>query len=232
MRISNPWLGAAVLPVIAFISALIADVDPSRWSSLSAPMFRPVLADALLLEVLLLLVAAPLAGVALRGQPARLLLAAAVTTGVSALGLLIGWHALPGVFTLVGASHASLFSAALLLAALGAWAASRWRDPLDAAAISIGAILIVTIGPLLAGPLTAAASARVVNALLAINPLVSTAAGADIDVLRMDVLYQLSPIAHRQFDYPSWPISAGLFLACAGAVLLRTARRHQPASTT
>jgi hypothetical protein len=227
------WMiGAASLPIIAAAIAFALDVDPSRWHALSPPLVRQVLADALLIEILLLMIAAPLAGVILRDRPADLVIIPLVIAATSGFGLLslIGWHAMPVVFVIVGAAHATLFAAALLFMGLGAAAGSWWRDPLDAAALSICAALLITIGPFLAGPLAGLASRPAVNTILTINPLVATAAAADIDVLRMDLLYRMSPIAHRQFAYPSWPVSAGIF-ALAAASLMLLSVRHTASAT-
>ena len=56
-----------------------------------------------------------------------------------------------------------------------------------------------------------------INAALAASPLVATASAASFDLLRTDVLYRLSPIAHVRFDYPDWPASVTLYLLLAAA---------------
>jgi len=36
------------------------------------------------------------------------------------------------------------------------------------------------------------------------SPIVSAASAADVDLLRTDLLYRISPLAHGRFDYPAW----------------------------
>ena len=58
------------------------------------------------------------------------------------------------------------------------------------------------------------------NAALLANPIVAVASAANIDLLRFEFLYQVSPIVHRTFDYPTWYLAVACFSAAA---LLATA---------
>jgi len=66
------------------------------------------------------------------------------------------------------------------------------------------AAVVAALGVFAAGPLATDLPTGVVNAALLASPIVSAASAADIDLLRTDVLYRISPLAHGRFDYPSW----------------------------
>jgi hypothetical protein len=158
-------------------------------------------------EAAVLVVAAPLCGVALAARRLRgAALAAAIFTAaltVSALWtiLALGWSA-GGGRALV--SYATVGTMGFALAALGAWFGSVRRDPLDAAAFSVGLAVLAAFGILAAGPLAANLPTPIVNAALVASPIVSAASAADVDLLRTDLLYRISPLAHGRFDYPAW----------------------------
>jgi len=182
-------------------------------------------------EAAVLVVAAPLCGVALavrrlRGAaPAAALFVAALT--VSALWTLsvLGWSAAGGR---VLVSYATVGTVGFALAALGAWFGSIWSDPLDAAALSVGSALVAAFGIFAAGPLAANLPTAVVNAALMASPIVSAASAADVDLLRTDLLYRISPLAHGRFDYPPWfaPLAAyGTLLLISLAGTARALRR-------
>ena len=53
----------------------------------------------------------------------------------------------------------------------------------------------------------------------------TTQAAASIDIFRMDLLYQLSPLAHRQVDYPSFTAAFGAYVSVAVVLLFLSARQ-------
>jgi hypothetical protein len=116
-----------------------------------------------------------------------------------------------------------LWAAALALAALGCVCASACREPLDGAACALGIALVAGVGLFAAGPALDDVPRRFLNAVLAANPIVATAASANIDIFRTYPWYQLSPVAHIQFDYPTagaaiaWYVSAALLLFLGAA---------------
>ena len=65
---------------------------------------------------------------------------------------------------------------------------------------------------------------------LAASPLVAVTTAAQIDIVRSDLLYQISPLAHVQIDYPSWPGAAAgyLAIACVCLLCLTVTRRRVP----
>ena len=182
---------------------------------------------ALLWEAAAVAIIAPLAGVALAGRGFRGLrratIALALLGGVSAsyavLVARVPWET-------AMAAHLTLGTAAVALAMLGAWCGSTFRDPLDAGACSVAAALIATCGLFSLGSLSADLPTPVVNAALLANPIVAVASAADIDLLRFEFLYQISPIAHRRFDYPAWYLAVACFssvslIAAAGVARAR-----------
>ncbi len=173
-----------------------------------------------ILESAVLVVAAPLCGVALATRRCRggwlAAMLFAITLAISAVLTIASraWVAEAVRTTLI--SHATLAVTGFALAALGAWLGSALRDPLDAAALSTGAAIAAALGLLALGPLGADLPTTIVNAALAASPIVANASAANVDVLRTDLLYRISPLAHRRFDYPTWYAALALY----GAVLL------------
>ena len=173
-----------------------------------------------ILEAAILVVAAPICGVALATRRFRGALLAVV---LFALALLISagwtmalWNWSSAAARSVLVSHATLAVIGLALAALGGWFGSTLRDPLDAAGFSSSTALVAALGLFAAGPLAADLPTGIVNAALAVNPIVASASAADVDLLRTDLLYRISPLAHRRFEYPTWYSPLALY----GAVLL------------
>jgi hypothetical protein len=161
-----------------------------------------------ILEAAVLVAAAPLCGVALATRRFR---GAVPAAAAFALALLIsaGWTMAAWEWSTAAAggvlaSHATLAVTGLALAALGAWFGCTLRDPLDAAAFSSGAALAAALGLFAAGPLAAALPTGMVNAALSLSPIVSVASAVNVDLLRTDPLYQISPLAHLRFEYPVW----------------------------
>ena len=181
---------------------------------------------ALLWETTALVVIAPLAGVALAVRDFRGLRRAAIVLAlvagvsmVAAMSARVPWQT-------VVATHLTLGTAAIALAVFGALCGSTFRDPLDAAACSVAVVLIATCGLFALGSLSADLPTGLVNAALLANPIVAVASAADIDLLRFEFLYQISPIAHGRFDYPAWYLAAACFslvslMAAAGVVRAR-----------
>jgi hypothetical protein len=178
----------------------------------------------LIVSAILAVVLAPLAGVAAVtrhqhfGVAVRRLVLAALLFASGSAAVTI---AVQGISTApiraVALSHATLAASTLALAALGALGASLFPDPLDAAASSSATALLITFGIVAAGPLGSDIPTMALNATLLVNPIIASAAAADIDLLRGDTLYRLSPIAHRRFDYPAWPSAFALHAAVAAA---------------
>jgi hypothetical protein len=181
----------------------------------------------LLLEAAAVVVVAPLTGVALAGRGFH-----GVRPAVIVLALLGGASAASAIliarmpWQMAMATHLTLEAAAIALALLGAWCGATCRDPLDAAACSVSVGLIATCGLFSLGTLGADLPTPVVNAALLANPIVAVASAANIDLLRFEFLYQISPIAHRGFDYPTWYLAVACFslvslMAAAGVARTR-----------
>jgi hypothetical protein len=181
---------------------------------------------ALLLEVTAVVVIAPLAGVALAARDFRGLRRAVIVLALLGGGSMAATLFARVPWQTVMATHLTLGTAAIALAVFGAWCGSIFRDPLDAAACSVAVVLISTCGLFALGSLSADLPTPVVNAALLANPIVAVASAANIDLLRFEFLYQISPIAHGRFDYPVWYMAAACFslvslTAAAGVVRAR-----------
>jgi hypothetical protein len=122
-------------------------------------------------------------------------------------------------------SHAMLWTIALAFAAMGAAAAAAIARPLDGAAAAIGAAVMAVTAVFAAGPALDGLPRRVLDGALVANPVVATAAGANLDLFRMNLFYQLSPLAHRQVDYPPVAVALAAYTLMAVGMLLLAAGR-------
>lgn len=160
--------------------------------------------------------ATPVKGVATRAIAAMFGLLFALT----AL-LVFSWRGVPGgLGAALSGSIALAVSVAVLLQcgrAIGAF----MGDELGAAFTAFLLAIALTVGPFALGPLLSELSPAQSTWLLIANPLVTTAGAAGIDVLHLDVVYQLSPLAHRGVALPVWTASVAGYavvgLAARGA---------------
>lgn len=231
-RSARLWLAAAALPCVAAAASVFVHIEPSAWLTMPDSVRRGVTADALLYIAAALILAAPLAGVVTgtAGRPdgkgpARtagpgvtgpLVIAVLVFVASSAVVTLLGWGQIDRpALQFVAASHATLGAVGLALAAFGAFCGALFRDPLDAAAVSIGVVLLATGGLLVAGASVGDLPQAWIHAGLTASPLVAITAAAEIDIVRMGLPYQISPLAHLQVDYPTWYTASGCYLVVA-----------------
>jgi hypothetical protein len=209
-------------------------VPPYLWARLNA--------DALILESLTLVIAAPLVGVVTlhRGTMhggAWIARRCGLTAGTFVLGAATATLALHPTAHIVGLlpPYMTLFLASVAMSSLGA-AAAAWLDhPLDAAACAVVLCLAAGIGLFAAGPLLEGAPLAVVNAALLASPVVAGVSSADIDLLRGEPLYRFSPIGHSQFEYPAWPTACAIYAAiavlCLAFVVVTSSHRGRAVST-
>jgi hypothetical protein len=231
-RARDLYLASALLPFAPAAASILVGWERGAWP-LTISLVRGLTPDALLYSAACVVVAAPLAGVAVassRGEAAtgarrsvaqdiwRLAVATIVFCGVSAA--LTAARLGPSSETLhfVWTSHAVLASVTLALAALGALLGSLFRDPLDAAACGLVIAVTAGYGLLVAGAPVAAASPALLRAALLASPVMSIASAAHVDLVRSDIWYQISPLAHVQVIYPTWSaVCASYLLAgCLG----------------
>jgi len=197
----------------------------------SPGVFAIVATDALVFEAILVTIAAPVAGAAIAASAdgsvgatlRRLTVVLAVFIGTS---FLFGWiasraGALDAIVLLQ--SRVALASIALALASVGALCAALFADVLDAAGAALLAALVAAAGLIGSGPPSADLTERVINAGLLASPVIAATSAARIDLLRSATLYQLSPIAHRRFEYPDWVSVTAAYLLVAGCSLLAMA---------
>lgn len=230
------WASAAALPVITNAAAIAVNISPD-WTSFPASAWRALAADALLYTSAALVIAAPIAAVAatkIEQSSARdrgilvirtigiwVLLFTAVSASLTAFA----WGGTEGALTFVATSHATIAAVAFALSALGAYCSTVWRDALDAAAISLVVALVAAGGLLVAGASIADASPRALQAGLLASPFVAAATASQIDVVRLETLYQISPLAHMHVDYPSWQAACGWYLAVGCVLFIGVTRR-------
>jgi hypothetical protein len=218
------YLAAALLPLLPGAVSIAEALGDAGWSALTAALVRAVTPDALLYTAACVVVAAPLAGVwvaSRRHRPLetarRLGIATAIFCAVSAALAAARLGGEPGTLLLVVTSHAVLGSVTLALAALGAFVGTLLRDPLDAAALSVGMTLLAGFGVLVAGAPVALLPAPALEAALLASPVLTVATAAHVDLVRSDIWYQISPLAHVRLDYPSWTTVCAAYLLAGSA---------------
>lgn len=183
--------------------------------------------QALLIEALAVVVAAPLLGVLVPSMRAGfvsvgLFLAASFIVEVS-----VSRAAAMEVLEAAAAVHVTLGSSILALAGIGALCRAACDDALDAIGASVVAGVAAAFGVFALGAFAADMPTSLLNLLLAANPVVAVASAADIDLFRGAFLYQLSPIAHREFQYPAWQWAAAIYGCVSIAAFLAAARAHR-----
>lgn len=132
----------------------------------------------------------------------------------------------------VAGSRAVLAAIAAAAAGLARLARRLTRDVHDAAAAVYLVLLAASGGVVFAAPLLARITgAGLIAGLLLANPLVGMASATGFDLMRTDLLYQITPIGQRFFDYPSWQAAAtvytGVAALCTAASMLFRSREVQ-----
>ena len=163
--------------------------------------------DVLLFESIAIVIAAPLAGVAVATRRCAVL---AVTFACVAAAAAWLFEPAAGIAALAP-THLTLMVAAFAMASIGAVARSCFNHPLDAAACALLVCLTTGVGLLVAGPLVESAPKAFIDGGLLASPVVAITSAADIDLLRGEPLYRYSPIAHSQFAYPAWPMACAAY---------------------
>ena len=215
------YVAAALLPIVPGVVSIATAVEPGAWPAVDAALVRGVTPDALLYTAVCVVVAAPLAGVALTSTR-HLLTAVAVFCAMSAALTLARLGLDADTLRFVATSHAVLASATVALAALGAWLGSVMRDPLDAAAVALTIAFAAAYGVLVAGAPVGEMSPPMLTAALLASPVMSVATAAHVDLVRSDTWYQISPLAHMHLEYPAWTTVCGSYLAAGGAGFFAT----------
>ncbi len=217
-------MAALLAPLLGLAASIVVNLGSDGWLPVSRHVLQSLLPDAFLYCAWALVVGAPLAGVARASQPRALLVAVMLLAGVSATIHIATLGSRVETISFVAASHATLASAAVALAALGALCAATFRDRLDAAAAAVTAALLLSGGVLVAGTPVADAPRAVIEAALTASPVVAIASAAGIDLARTEVLYQVSPLARLHFDYPTWYAASAWYLAAAALLHVAASR--------
>lgn len=235
------WPAASGLPIVVggLVLWLLSGADAR--TALPSPMLAGALTDALLVNGGVAVIAASLAGVVLAGgrdtglrslgRLSGLVVAFAVASG--AMSFAAGAPP-PRTVGTVAATHLAMIAGALAFGSFGILCGRVFRHPLDAAAVSLGAALLCTVGILVAGPVAAYAPPLLVDGALLASPLVTIATAARIDILRTDVLYRISPLAHVGTEYVAWPLATAVYFVCTAifvAAAVRVNRRPSRSSS-
>jgi hypothetical protein len=243
------WLVLAGVPAVVCMVIFAGEAGLGNWTALPQIVRFGAIVDTLLVDTVLALLGASLAGVLAAtsplpgpGGPARtpsragrhvtatLMMATFAFVAGSAAVCAAGWGISSESLRAIAASHATLAAGALMLAAFGFWCSTVFQNPLDAVACSAVCGLLVSGGIVAAGPAMTDAPGKIVTAALISSPVVNTAAAAGVDLFRTELLYQISPLAHMTLDYPAWPLAAGLYLLVAAAFFGFAAARTRRAA--
>jgi hypothetical protein len=81
----------------------------------------------------------------------------------------------------------------------------------------VGTALTAAYGVLVAGASVGELSAAWLETALLASPLMTVATAAHVDLVRSDIWYQISPLAHLRLDYPAWTTACGSYLLAGGA---------------
>lgn len=225
-RARQLYVASAVVPLVPAAGS-VADALPPDWA-VTAALVRSVTPDALLYTAWCVVAAAPLAGVALasgsgqRGGDAarRMLIGAAIFSAVSAALTLMRLGTGGDALRLVATSHGVLASVTVALGALGVLSARLFRDPLDAGAVALGLAATAGFGVLVAGAPVGALPQSALNAAVLASPIMTIASAAHVDLVRTDIWYQVSPLAHVQVEYPAWTTACAAYLGAGGVAFL------------
>lgn len=228
------WVLFCCIPPLSMAASLLVNVDAGSWPSISMPLMRGLAADAWLYCAGFIIIAAPLAGVA-AAWSRKSLGGLAAPMGAAAEALAIAWPLLvavllfiavsallrlaladaPGAAEFTATSHATMAAVAFALAVFGAFCGASFADPLDGAACSLSLVLLAAAGVLVGGASLEFVPPPFIDLALTASPMVAMTSAARIDILRMDALYQISPLAHLQVDYPAWHTASGWYLVFA-----------------
>jgi hypothetical protein len=235
MRRYRLLVAAALAPLFTHLAALGASVEPASWLELPASVRWSLAADGVLFTAAFAIVFWPAVGAVVRhaGGRSSTIAAAATLFAVVSGVLTAGWRVDQGdAVSYALRSHLPMLAVTLALSAWGAVCGAWFRNPLDAAGVSLLAALVASGGLLVGGGAVGDLPRPLIAAGLAASPLVALAAAAQIDILRTDVLYQISPLAHIQTDYPTWPGTTIAFVVAAAAcwVTLSFIRTRHPSA--
>ena len=232
VRTGGLLAGAACVPLIAHVCALAVNFEPSAWLTLTERTRWSLAPDALLFTTSFAIVCAPVFGVVIAGRrthgdrggvlrPAMQIAAVALLFSAVSAVLTLGWRlGQEDALSFVARSHVTLAACATALTAWGALCGAWFRNPLDAAGVSLLTTLSASVGLLVSGTIAGDLPRSFVAAGLTASPLVAVASAGQIDLLHSDLLYQISPLAHMQIDYPTWTLATACYLAAAGVCIL------------
>ena len=183
--------------------------------------------QALLIEALAVVVVAPLLGILVPSMRARLIAVGLFLAGSFIVEVSVSVATTMDALESTAAVHVTLGASILALAGIGAFCRAACDDALDAIGASILAGVVAAFGVFALGALAADMPTALLNLLLTVNPVVAVASAADIDLFRGAPLYQLSPIAHREFQYPAWQWAAAIYGCVSVAAFVAAARAHR-----
>ena len=136
--------------------------------------------------------------------PRALCAALAMVFLASLMGLMFAWRAIPGGLTAALTGHVAFLVSALSAIEITRLSRSALSSDMAAGLAGVVTAIGLSIGPFALGPLLRDGSLSLYGWILFANPLVTIASAAGIDLLHVDVIYQLSPLAHRGVALPAW----------------------------
>ena len=179
-----------------------------------------------------MVIVAPVLGGGVRSPRARFV-ALGVLPVLPFTAQIVGGSVSTEAFGSFAAAYATISAAAFALAAIGAWSRAACEDALDAIGVTAIVGAIAGFGVFLLGNLAADLPTPLLDFALTANPIVATASAANIDIFRGALLYQFSPIGHREFHYPTWQSAAFIYacVAVAAPLIAACAQRMRSGAT-
>ena len=224
-----------MLACVPWLSAFAVSGHSPLEAMRSPGILAIVATDALVFEAIMVTIAAPIAGASIASSSDR-------SGGTTLSGLLLALLAFISTSLIIGLgaaqagaldvivlvqSRVALAATTLAMASLGALCAAIFVDVLDAAGAALLTALVAATGLIGSGPAGADLTERAINAGLLASPVIAATSAARIDLLRSAALYQLSPIAHRRFEYPDWGAVSASYLLVAGTCLIAMAWKRR-----
>jgi hypothetical protein len=224
LQVSDARIGRRVFTAMSMVAALVAVLVPPLFTVNAITGAR----EARTLPTLFLgswrsttLVLTRLALPAARAS--GLILASFVA--VSSVKLVLGGVSASEILT----SQLLLLLLSLVMVSAGFCCSTLFRDVHVAAGLLYLVVLLAVGAPVLTAPLIArlANAELLIGAELLVNPLIATASAIGLDLMRTELIYDLSPIGQRRFAYPSWLEVAAFYLLLSALLFCASVWRVQ-----
>jgi hypothetical protein len=225
--LTPPRLACACACALPLGCWVLAAYGANAWAPKSVSSLNELTGDALLWTAACAIAAAPIHGLQTRAYGAQLLVPVAIFVSMSVVLAAAAHGTWQGVVSLAG-FHVALLTVILALSAIGMFCRRIFRDELDAALCAMSISVTAALAILFAGPIVADMTASSRHVAMLASPLVALAATAHVDIIRLDIFYRISPLAHVTVDYPAWQEVAASYVGVTGLLVIAMLRFPGP----